>query len=69
MFDDDTFEDFFLYDEFISTTVICPWCGGRCELDVVDGEQDDRYQCGVCKGIFSMDWVERVVRRIGDNEG
>ncbi len=61
-------DDFFLYDEFISTTVACPWCGTRYELDVQDGETDSRYGCGACGNTFSVDWVSRTVQRVGDDE-
>lgn len=69
MFDDDMFEDFFLYDEFISTTVTCPWCETRFELDVKEGETDARYQCADCRNVFSIDWVARTTQRLSDRPG
>lgn len=61
---DDMFEEFMIYNEFIASDVTCPHCGQVYELLVDDLNEDARYQCDSCHGIFLVNWVDRTVRAI-----
>lgn len=66
MFDDDTFNEFMINEQFIAADVPCPWCGMIFELNVEDGQTDVEYQCSNCSHCFSMNWVSRQVQKTSD---
>ena len=66
MKNEELFNEFMIYDQFIATSVNCPWCGQVHELDVVEGDNDARYQCNNCSNFLSVNWVTRTVRQVSD---